>query len=427
MVVVAAERGRQYPASGAHEVEVLTESRERADGLLGGKTNGEGGLPVVHVGGDGGETLADGLVGVGLEVSAGLDGDGVDLEDCGRLGGGGDGAGEGSDLGDLLLGEGEPVLDLGGELVLVGEGDGGVLEGGGRGDDDTVGSEDGDDTLGDGEGRGEVGLPDVTSGDESEGEGELGVLDGGDDGLELLGGTVEIEVDGVHGELGDELDVRVETSEVGGDRDLESGDGGGERSEGGLVLGAEGCGHVEGEGGLVDLHLGGSGSLELLEELNVRGYELVEDVDGLERGVGLVTADLSDEEVGDRTEEDGAGDRTGGGGLNELVEGLGVHELEVGVRRDLSLDVLQGDVVSANSSGVQEACERDVRGTGERDSALVVRSGGGKGNETHVRVEPLLHLLGRDVNSVPLASTTHGKVLVEGGEAGRGVLGGDDL
>lgn len=44
-----------------------------------------------------------------------------------------------------------------------------------------------------------------------------------------------------------------------------------------------------------------------------------------------------------------------------------------------------------------------------------------------VRVEPLLHLLSREVDSITLASTTHGEVAVEGGDVGLRILGGDDL
>ena len=44
-----------------------------------------------------------------------------------------------------------------------------------------------------------------------------------------------------------------------------------------------------------------------------------------------------------------------------------------------------------------------------------------------VRVEPLLHLLGGEIDSITLASTAHGEVAVEGGDVGGSILGGDDL
>lgn len=44
-----------------------------------------------------------------------------------------------------------------------------------------------------------------------------------------------------------------------------------------------------------------------------------------------------------------------------------------------------------------------------------------------VRVEPLLHLLGRKVDVSTLASTAHGKVAVERRDVGLSILGGDDL
>lgn len=144
----------------------------------------------------------------------------------------------------------------------------------------------------------------------------------------------------VHRELGDELDVLVQAAEVGRERDLETGGGLGERGVGRLVLRAEGRGRVQDERRLVDLHLGGTGGLKLGEELSKDGHELVEDVDWLERGRLLVAAGLAEDQVGDRAEKDGARDDAGGLGLDELVNGLGVDELELGVRRDLSLDVV---------------------------------------------------------------------------------------
>lgn len=340
-----------------------TEGGELVDGVLGGETSGVGVLAVVHLGGDGGETLADGLVRLGLKVATSLDGDGVGVEGSLDRGGVGDGLGESGDLGALLSREREPIGDLGLELLLAGEGDGGVEEGRRGGDDDAVSAEDGDRGLGDLEGRGDVVLPDVAARDESEGEDEGGVLDASEDRLELLGSAVEIDVEAVDGELGDELDVGVEAAKVGRDGDLESRGGLGEGSVGRGELGAEGRGGVENESGLIDLDLGGASSLELDEELSEGGNELVEDIDRLERGVLLVATGLADNEVGDGAENDGAGDDASGLGLLELVDGLGVDELEFGGRRDLTLEVV---VLGKQSRG--SACVLERNRSGFRDS-----------------------------------------------------------
>lgn len=138
-------------------------------------------------------------------------------------------------------------------------------------------------------------------------------------------------MDSVNGELGNELDVGVETSEVGSDGDLESGNGLGESGVGLDVLGSEGGGSVEDESGLINLDLSGTGSLELLEELSEDGYEPGEGIDRGEASVGLVSASLSNDEVRDGPEDNRSGGDSSGLGLEELIYGLGVNELEVGV------------------------------------------------------------------------------------------------
>jgi hypothetical protein len=307
--------------------------------LLGGETLGEGGGALVVGGGDGGKPVADGGVRVLLKVAASLDANGVLLEGLLSLSGGGDGLGEGGDLSALLGGEGEPVGDLGLKLGLGSEGDGGVEEGRGGSDNDTLSAEGLDYRLGGLERSGEVVLPDVATRDESEGEGELGGLNGSDDRVELSGSAVEVDVKGVDGELGDVLDVLLEAAEVGGQGDLEAGGGLGESLVGPGELLRKLVGGIENESGLVNLNLGRAGGLELLEELTKDGGKLVEDVDGLEGSVGLITASLADEEVGDGSEKNGAGHDAGLLGLNELVDWLGVDELEVGVGGDLALEV----------------------------------------------------------------------------------------
>lgn len=374
MVVVAKRKptqGVRKPSRESNKASrQLTESRELVNSVLSSQTSGERTLSVVHLRGDGGEPLSDSLVRGGLKVTSGLDGDGVlgeGLSDRGRVL---QSLGESGDLDGLLSGEREPVLDFRGELLLGGEGDGSVEEGGRGRDHDSVRAEGGNDGLGSLDGGGEVVLPDVPSGNQSEGEDEGGGLDGSDDRLELLSGTVEIDVKGVNGELGDEVDVGTNSAKVGGEGDLESRGGLGEGSVGGGKLRTKSGRHVESESGLVNLDLGRTSSLELDEEFGENGNELVESLDGAESSrVGLVTSGLSEEKVGDGSNEHGAGSDSGGLCLEEFVNGLGVDELEVGQGRDLSLDVVV------------------------------------------VGVEPLLHLLSTEIDSIPLASTSHGEVL----------------
>ena len=297
---------------------------------MSGDTFGEGRLAVVHLRSDVREALTNGGIGVLLKVTTSLDRSSVLLEFT--LDGFSvvEGLGDNGNFSDFFGGEREPILLLGLETGLVGEGDGSVKEGGRGSDDNTVGTERVDNLLCDFDRSGDVVLPDVSSRNETEGEGELGRLDGSYDRVELLRSTVEIDVKGVDGELGDELHVRVETSEVGSEGDLETRGGLGESFESRLVLVSELSGRIHDEGRLIDLNLGGTSLLELLEELTVNGNELVESLNGFE-GVGLlVTTGLSEEKSGDGTDEDGTSSDTSLLGLEELVDGLGVVEFELG-------------------------------------------------------------------------------------------------
>lgn len=309
------------------------------DFVLCGETLRVSGLALVHFGGDGFEAVTNGSIRLSLEVTAGLDRGCILLKGFLDRLGVSERLGEGGDLVALLSGEREPVLDLGLELGLVGESDGGVEKGRRGGDNDTVGTESVNGLLGNLLGRSQVVLPDVAARDETEGEGELRVLQGGKDRLELSRGTVKIDVKSVNGQLGNELDVGLETAEVSGKSDLEARGGLGESL---VSLGedvTELVSGIEHKTGLIDLNLFGTSGLELLEEFSKGGSELVNDVDGLEVLVGLITASLADEKVGDGTENDGASLDAGLLGLGVLVDVLGVDELEVGLGRDLTLQV----------------------------------------------------------------------------------------
>jgi hypothetical protein len=315
------------------------------------------------VGAAGGGTSLLGL-GVGLEL----------LTDGGRALG--DSLGNDGNLDSLLRGEGEPVGDLGVELLLAGKSVGGVEERAGGGDDDTVLAELLDSSLDGLDGTLEVGLPDVAAIDHTSGEDGLGA-ESTNHGLELLGVADEVNVDGVD-VLGQGLKVVDDVTKVGGEDKVGDLVAKGSKLlvgglEGSLALG----GQVEDQDGLVNLDGLGTSSLELGEELLVDGQEVVKKVDGVD---GLVTVGLAEGEEAHGADKDGAGGDTSLLGLVEVGDDLGgLGELE-------GLAVLEGGL--------------DV----------VV-----------VGVEPLDHLQTRDVDAVLLVATAHGEVLVDGVEAILGV------
>ena len=296
------------------------------------------GLALMHLGRDLGLAVLDSLVVCPLRRSACLYRLGVGLEglaDSSRAVG--DGLGNNDDLGGLLHGKGEPVLDLGGELLLAVERVGGVEERAGGGDDDALLSELLDGSLNRLDGALEVGLPDVAAVDYTGGENLLGA-ELGNDRLKLLGVPHEVDVNGVEVlEAREYIQVVDDVTEVGGEDKL------GQLVAGELLVrGLEGVldllGEIVDEHRLVDLHRLGTGRLELLEELDVYGKQLLEERDGVD---GLVAVGLAESEERDGADEDGAGDDAGVLGLSELDDGLGVG------RKLEGLAVLEGglDVV----------------------------------------------------------------------------------
>ena len=118
-------------------------------------------LAVVHGLGDLGLALLDlGVVGAG-RLGARLHGGSVGIKLSADGLGIADSLGEGGHLLDLLAGEGEPLVDISGKLLLAGEGVGSVDERAGGGDNDTLSAEGLDGGLEEGERLGEVVLPDV--------------------------------------------------------------------------------------------------------------------------------------------------------------------------------------------------------------------------------------------------------------------------
>ena len=209
---------------------------------------------------------------------------------------------------------------------------------------------------------------------------ELGVLDGGNDTLDLLGFSVCIKVETVDGQVLEELDRLADSSVSGGDGDLW-----GNRGEGLvdlLELGTHGLGLVEDKDGLIDLDVLDTLLLQLGEELLVDGEQFVEELDGLKVGWGISA--LSDKrKVSDGTEEDRSGGDTLSLGLLVFLELLVKVELEGLVGRVVDLD----NVV--------------------------------------VGVEEFTHLRGNDIDTLlsVLSTSTHGKVGVER----RQLLGGVSL
>ena len=184
-------------------------------------------------------------------------------------------------------------------------------------------------------GDGEVGLPDVTTRNDTKREDNVGGLDGGNDVIELLGSTVKINVKASNGELGDEAQVGAKTREVGGKEDF--GRNLGQGGVGSDVLRLESLSFVKDEDGLIDLNPLGAGSLQVSEESLVDGDKLGEQADGLEPGLGIL-AGLSENKERDRSQYDWASRDTGGEGLFVFLNSLVEVQLEISLIRELGDD-----------------------------------------------------------------------------------------
>lgn len=308
-------------------------------GLL-GVTLREGRLAVVHLSGDSGLAGLDGgVVGAG-RGGASLNRLGIGLELLTDSGGAlGDSLGDHDNLGGLLNSEGEPVADLSVKGLLAGESVGDVKEGAGGGNNDTVLAELLDSVLDLLNGGLEVGLPDVTSVDNTGGENLLGA-ESGDDGVELLGVADEVDVNRVEAlEVGEDINVVDDVTEVGGESDAGTlGTEGTELLVGGLEGSLGLLSKVEDEDGLINLDILGASGLELGQKLNVEGKELLKESDGVN---GLVTVGLGESQERDGTKDDGAGGDASGLGLKELSNGLGLSgELELLVVLESGLHVV---------------------------------------------------------------------------------------
>ncbi|KAJ2968537.1 hypothetical protein NQ176_g9133 [Zarea fungicola] len=169
---------------------------------------GDLGLAVLDlwvVGAGRGGTSVQGL-GVGLELL--LDGGRALSDSLGNQG----------NLNSLLGGEGEPVSDLGVELLLGGKGVGSVEEGARGSGNDAVLAELLNGRLNSLNGALEVGLPDVTAVNNTSREDGVGAK-GTDNGVELLRVADKVNVDSVD-VLGDKVKVVDDVTEVGGEDEL---------------------------------------------------------------------------------------------------------------------------------------------------------------------------------------------------------------
>lgn len=336
--------------------------------LLLGDTDWELRLAVIVVWGDLRLALLDGRVVGALGGGTSLDGLGVGLKSL--TNGGwtlGDGLGNDSDLGSLLDSEGEPIGDLCIQLLLAGESVWGVEEGGGGGNNDTVLANLLDGGLNDLNGTLEVGLPDVATINDTDGEDGLWA-DGLGDLIQLLWVADQIDVDSID-VLWKSIKVVDDITEVGSEDNLWDGITKSGKLlvgwlEGSLDIGWE----IEDQGWLINLDGLGTGSLELLEEVDVDWDKLVKQRDWLD---GLSTVWLSEVKEGDWSDEDWAGLDTSLLGLKELVDGLwALGQLELLVILEGWLDIMV------------------------------------------VRVEPFDHLQGWNIDTLLLQTTAHGKVLI---------------
>ena len=234
----------------------------------------------------------------------------------------GEQAGEGDDLGGLLVGEREPAAQLRGELDLLVDVVRDVL-GGGGGADGQLG--DGLLQLGDlGRGGGKVVAPDVVA-----------VHDAGDEGLVAQcgqgrgGGNValeDVQVQGVDAGRGEGAELAVERAVRGGDEQLRALGRGGEHlvgaGDGGLDLGGRGV-LVHHEGGLVELDPAGAGGGQLLQQRGVDGQDVLEAGQRAEAGRGVVGG-LAQQQERDRADDVRAGlDAVGEGVLEFLDDAVG--------------------------------------------------------------------------------------------------------
>lgn len=301
--------------------------------LLGFSSLGELGLSGQHFRGNGGQSVTDGRVRGSLEFTSGSNVLGVLLEVLGF--GTVDSLSQRGNFLTLLEGERQPSGLLGGQSGFRGQGDGSVEQRRRSGNDDSVGTQFLDSLLSDFLGGGQVGLPDVSTGNDTEFEDELGGLDGGDNFVELTGSSVQVDVQSVDGQLLDKVNGLTDSTEVGGEGDLGCDFGQLLVSLG--VFGGQGLSDILDQDGFIDLDVLDASFLQLLQSFNVDRQERVQSLEGLVTG-GCVSGSLGQGQERDGTEEDGSSGDTVRLGLLEFLQGLVSVQLELGVGRDFGND-----------------------------------------------------------------------------------------
>jgi hypothetical protein len=354
--------------------------------------SGERTLAVVHVRGNGSDTLANSVVRSGLKLATLGNGDLVGLKSSRDLGvlRARENSCDGGNLGRLLKGEREPVPLLLGELLLRCKSDRGVQERRRGSNNDTVSTESSDGSLCKLDGSCKVCFPDVTSRNNTKRKYDGSGLYGSNNLAELLGCTDEINVEASNGELGDKVDVGVQAVEVGGEHDL--GSDRDKLSVSKRILLVEFGTLVENKDRLINLDGFNSSSLELRQELLVNRQDLGEQRDGLE-GSRCFLGSLGKDEIRDGAENDWASDDAGLLGLLVLSKGLVVEELEVGL-----LGQLWNDKVVVGVEPETSKYQQHHLGT------------------VKLRHVPFLHFRSGDIDTASLTTTTHSEENIEGRE-----------
>jgi hypothetical protein len=128
-----------------------------------------------------------------------------------------------------------------------------------------------------------------------------------------------------NGQLGNVVQIGIESREVGGEENV--GSNLGENSISGDELRFEVGRTIENEDGLVDLNPLSTRSLQISKEGLVDGNELGEKANGLEAGLSILSS-LSKNEERDRAEDNGASGDTSSLGFLKLFNGLVEVEFE---------------------------------------------------------------------------------------------------
>ena len=329
----------------------LSGLRERADGRRGQR----GQVQALGLGGLALQVRLAGAIGVGQGGGAAADlgaydagGGGALFEDAGGLGDlSVDGfpalihaAGEGDDLENLLIGEGEPGVQVLVEGRIIPGLQGGVvrhvLEGVGGGDGDAGGPQ-GLSVLQGLAQLGQVGAPDVAAVDRADNEGDAGQVG-------ALGqrATQRVDVEGLDARLGQSAH-RVGGVAVGrGEQDLGTVlrggqalvDAGGQLAQ--LDAGARQV--VRGQGRLVELDPRGTGGVQGGQRLLVRGHGLVDAGERVEVRGRRVS--LGQRQVGDGADQNRAGHVAPLTGVGEAAGNRVVGEAQGRVGADLGDEVV---------------------------------------------------------------------------------------